>query len=138
MSIPLLVMAGLTVAAQQPPEPLPRFRSGANLVHVDAYVSKDGTAITDLGPNELEVFEDDKPQKIESVELITAGPAGPQSARRDPTTVGDMREMAGDPSARLGTGDTGLSGEGVMPRLRSISSRERLPELSHPGARMAA
>lgn len=103
LSMALLAMAGLTVAAQQPPEPLPRFRSGANLVHVDAYLSKDGAALTDVRPDELEVFEDDKPQKIESVELIAARPSDPQRARRDPTTVGDMREMSGDPSARLFT-----------------------------------
>src|SRR6185503_4963250 len=34
-------------------EQLPRFRSGANLVSVDAYFSKNGTAVTDLKQDEI-------------------------------------------------------------------------------------
>jgi VWFA-related protein len=57
------------VAAQ---EPLPRFRSGANLVNVDAYFSKDGKAVTDLKQDEIEILEDNKPQTIEAFRLIAA------------------------------------------------------------------
>ena len=39
------LLLSLAVTAQ---EPLPRFRAGANLVSVDAYVSKDGKPVTDL------------------------------------------------------------------------------------------
>ena len=52
------------ILAAQQPEELPRFRAGTNLVRVDAYVSKDDVAITDLTVDDFEVFEDDKPQKI--------------------------------------------------------------------------
>ena len=89
-----------TTLAQEPPTP--RFRAGANLVRVDAYVAKDGVALTDLKPGEIEVYEDDKLQTIESVELIKARPPIPQSERINPTTVRDMRQDAAD-SSRLFT-----------------------------------
>ena len=44
----------------------PRFRGGANLVRVDAYVTIDGAAPTDLAVQDFEVLEDNVPQKIES------------------------------------------------------------------------
>lgn len=85
------------------PQPLPRFRAGANLVRVDAYVSANGQAVTDLTADDFEVLEDDTPQKVESVELVrprettadtTAAPATPASTR-------EQREAAQDPNARL-------------------------------------
>src|SRR5918993_471711 len=89
------------LAAQQPEE-LPRFRAGTNLVRVDAYVSKDDVAITDLKAEDFEVFEDDKPQKVEAFELVTARAPNPQSERTNPTNVRDMRQEAND-AARVFT-----------------------------------
>jgi VWFA-related protein len=97
-----LTTASATLAAQQGGEQ-PRFRAGANLVRVDAYISKDGVPVTDLTAADLEIFEDDKPQKIEGFELVTRRPPIPQSARVDPTTVGAMRDAVADPNARLFT-----------------------------------
>jgi VWFA-related protein len=98
-----LAVATLAVSAQQGgEEQMPRFRAGANLVRVDAYFTKEGAAVTDLKPEEVEVFEDDKPQKIESVELIQARGAVPSSQRVDPNTVQDMRDQASS-AARLFT-----------------------------------
>jgi VWFA-related protein len=93
----------LTPAAQEAgarPEQ-PRFRAGANLVRLDAYVSVNGQPVTDLTVSDFEVLEDGAPQKVESFEFIR--PRGPvaQSARVEPTTVAESREMAADPSARL-------------------------------------
>ena len=109
-----LALATLVVTAQQAEVQLPRFRAGANLVRVDAYFTKDGTAITDLKADELEVFEDDKPQKIENVELMAARGGTPPPTTSDPTTVQDMRDAAAN-SARLftlffDTYNTSLSG----------------------------
>ena len=109
-----LALATLVVTAQQADVQLPRFRAGANLVRVDAYFTKDGTAITDLKADELEVFEDDKPQKIENVELMAARGGTPPPTTSDPTTVQDMRDAAAN-SARLftlffDTYNTSLSG----------------------------
>ena len=93
----------LAVAQDRPPEEqLPRFRAGANLVRVDAYVSLDGVAVTDLKPGDVEIFEDDKPQRIESFQLVEARAPNPQSERTDPTNVRDMRQAAND-AARVFT-----------------------------------
>jgi VWFA-related protein len=89
------------LAAQQPTE-LPRFRAGTNLVRVDAYVSKDDVAVTDLKVEDVEVYEDDKLQTVESFQLVTARPPNPQSERTNPTNVRDMRQEVQD-SARVFT-----------------------------------
>ncbi|HEX8031169.1 MAG TPA: VWA domain-containing protein [Vicinamibacterales bacterium] len=73
---------------------LPRFRAGTNLVRVDAYVSQGDVALTDLKVEDFQVFEDDKPQKIENFELIRAKAPVAQSSRTDFTTVGEMRDAA--------------------------------------------
>ena len=101
-----VMLLGLAVpallVAQQPDQPLPRFRAGANLVRVDAYVSKDNVALTDLTAADFTVFEDDKPQQIESFSLMQARRPNPQTERIDPTTVREMQQQAAD-SARLFT-----------------------------------
>ena len=86
----------------QQPAALPRFRAGANLVRVDTYVSKDNVALIDLKAEDFAVFEDDKPQQIESFSLIQARRPNPQTERTDPTTVRDMKQQAAD-AARLFT-----------------------------------
>jgi len=94
-----LVLPALLVAQQ--PE-MPRFRAGANLVRVDAYVSKDDVALTDLKAEDFTVYEDDKPQKIENFELITARRPNPQSERTDPTNTRDMAQQVAE-AARVFT-----------------------------------
>lgn len=96
-----LIVPALLIA-QDPQPDLPRFRAGTNLVRVDAYVSADGQAITDLTADDFEVFEDDKLQAVETFELITARAPIPQSERTNPTNVRDMRQDAQD-SARVFT-----------------------------------
>jgi VWFA-related protein len=96
LAVPALLLA------QQPEQPMPRFRAGANLVRVDAYVSKDDVALTDLKAEDFTVYEDDKPQQIEDVQLVVARAANPQSERRDPTNVREMTQQAAD-SARMFT-----------------------------------
>jgi len=96
---------GAAIAAvhdQQPEEQLPRFRAGANLVRVDAYVSIDGVAVTDLKPEDIEVYEDDQLQRLEGLDLIEARAPIPQSERTNPTNVRDMRQEAND-AARVFT-----------------------------------
>jgi VWFA-related protein len=87
---------------RQAEQPLPRFRAGANLVRVDTYVSKDNVAVTDLKAEDFVVFEDDRPQQVESFQLVQARGPQPQSERTDPTSARDMRQQAAD-SARLFT-----------------------------------
>lgn len=97
----LLVVALPSLLLAQQPD-LPRFRAGANLVRVDAYISKDGVALTDLTQDDFIVYEDDKAQKVESFELIAARAPNPQSERRNPTNVRDMTQQAQD-AARVFT-----------------------------------
>ncbi len=82
-------------------EPLPRFRAGANLVSVDAYFSKDGKPITDLKPDEIEIFEDDHPQKVEAFRLVHARAHSAARAKPDPNTVAGIRAATAEPGARI-------------------------------------
>jgi hypothetical protein len=80
---------------------LPRFRAGANLVRVDAYVTAAGKPVADLTVDDFEVLEDGRPQRLESFQVIRPrGPAS-QSERLEPNTVAQSRAMAADPNARL-------------------------------------
>ena len=93
----------LSLSKGQDKQPeLPRFRAGANLVRVDAYVSKDDLAISDLSADDFELYEDDKPQRIENLELVRARGPVPATEQRDPTNTRDMRYQA-DSAARLFT-----------------------------------
>jgi VWFA-related protein len=72
----VFIAALLTVLdPQQSPLPAPAqtFRSGAQIVEVDARVlGKDGRFVTDLSLADFEITEDGVPQKIQSVVLIGA------------------------------------------------------------------
>jgi VWFA-related protein len=82
-------------------EPLPRFRSGANLVTLDAYFAKDGTPVTDLMADEIEILEDNRPQALESFRVVNpTGQGGPRS-KPDPVTVAESRAAAADPASRV-------------------------------------
>jgi VWFA-related protein len=100
LSVGILVTLVTFAAFAQ--EQLPRFRAGANLVRLDAYVSKDDVAITDLKAEDFIVYEDDKPQQIENFELIVARPPNPQSERINATNVRDMEQDIRD-AARVFT-----------------------------------
>ena len=105
----LSVLATGTMAAQQAARPTtespsgqPRFRAGANLVRVDAYVTVDGVPVKDLTAQDFEVLEDNVPQSIESFQLVQpGGPAPAAAVVREPSTVAESREMARDPDARV-------------------------------------
>ncbi len=97
-----LAVASAGVAAQ-PVAEQPRYRGGANLVRVDAYISKDGVAVADLSADDIEVFEDDKLQQLESFELVTRRPSDLGAPRFESTTVAAAREAASNPNARVFT-----------------------------------
>src|SRR5687768_9857535 len=88
VTVSLYAFVGTSGHAQaQDRQETPRFRAGANLVRADVYVSKDGAAVTDLTTEDFVVYEDDKPQQVESFELIRARGPNPQSERFDPSNV---------------------------------------------------
>lgn len=102
-SFVVLLPISLYALQEQPPqEPrTPRFRGGANLVRVDAYISQDGVPVLDLKAPDFEVLEDEVPQRVEDLELIQVAPPVPQSERREPNTVAESRAMAEEPDTRV-------------------------------------
>lgn len=95
----MIALASAIVSGQD--QSLPRFRAGANLVTVDAYVVKDGTAVADLTAAEIEILEDDRPQRIEGFRLIRSTAQGVTTSRQDPLGIQAEREAASDPDARV-------------------------------------
>src|SRR6185295_4549080 len=73
----------------------PVFRAGANLVTVDVYPQADGRIVEGLKAGDFQVFEDGKPQKVETIEFIRVEPTPPEVTRSDPKNVQEMyKEMA--------------------------------------------
>jgi len=96
--------AALLAQSQSPrqdEQPRPTFRAEANYVRVDMYATADGQPIEDLKPEEIEIYEDDVLQKLETFEHVTVRPAGPQESRIEPSTVAESRQLAQDPRARV-------------------------------------
>lgn len=106
-SIALSLCSALLVAAQSgttvppPQEQRPTFRTEANFVRVDVYPTADGKPVTDLRAEDFEVLEDGLVQSIQAFEHVVARPAGPQSTRVEPNTIGESRDMARNPRARI-------------------------------------
>jgi len=75
-------------------------RITTNLVQVDAVVTdKNGKVVTDLKPEEIQISEDDKPQKITNFSyIVTETPAATNNAAKPPTQDKDAPPV---PSARL-------------------------------------
>jgi VWFA-related protein len=107
----------------------PTFRAGANYVRVDMYPTRNGQPIEDLRQDEIELFEDGKPQRIEAFEHVHIRPAAPTDVRVDPESLTRSREQAADPRARvfvvfLDTYHTQIDGSARMrePLVRFIDS----------------
>src|SRR5579864_7328763 len=97
------ILAGLTatlVVTQDQPPPA-TFRTEANYVRVDAYITRDGAPVTDLTKDDCEVFEDRAPQRIEQFERVSIRPAGAQETRIEPNNVREMRSMLEGSRARV-------------------------------------
>lgn len=93
-----LVLAPL--AAQEPQQPRPVFRSDAHFVTVDAYPLRDGKVVEGLTIDDFSVEEDGQPQRIESFEFIEGTAGTTVDARRDPNTVREAQLLAADARAR--------------------------------------
>jgi VWFA-related protein len=100
----LAALAVASLASQAPdarPPQQPTFRGGANYVRVDLYASMNGRPVIDLRRDELELFEDDVPQTVESFEHVRIPPGGPESLRVEPNSIRASQQMAADPRARV-------------------------------------
>jgi len=88
--------------ADQAPQKPPVFRAGAHYVRVDAYpTTKDGTIIEGLTRDDFEIFEDGKPQQIESFDFIKFDTFTPETERRDPRSQQEGFDLAADPRFRV-------------------------------------
>ncbi len=88
-------------AKPETPPQRPTFRVATNFVQVDAYPTAGGRPVTDLKQNEFEIFEDGKPQTIESFEHVVARAPAPEELRVEPTSVEAANQAAADPSNRI-------------------------------------
>jgi VWFA-related protein len=77
------------------------FRRGATFVNVDVYPRRDGHVVEGLTVADFQLFEDGKPQHIETLEFIRFEGARPVGARRDPTTKEEGDREAADPRNRV-------------------------------------
>jgi len=80
----------------------PVFRTGINFVRVDVIATdKSGVPVTDLSLNDFEVFEDGKPQAVETFRLIKVDAVAPEYTTRTIRTREDEETAAADENARI-------------------------------------
>ena len=97
--IVLAVLAGVVLLAQNEPGQI--FRGETTLVYVDAYPRQNDRLVEGLQSGDFQVFEDGKPQAIQTFEYIRFEPALPGDVRHDPTSVAESERQAADPRNRL-------------------------------------
>ena len=99
--------AALSAQTQQPPPPPastqkpPVFRGGTNLVTVDAYPTHGGRVIEGLTKDDFEIFEDGKPQAVQTLDFIPAD--APLSDEERPSYLSSREglALASDPRYRV-------------------------------------
>jgi VWFA-related protein len=91
----------VSAQAQQPAPQQPVFRVGTHFVSVDAYPTRDGKVIEGLTKDDFDVYEDDKPQKVETFEFISADARPPDDERSTMLTPREGLELAADPRYRV-------------------------------------
>jgi VWFA-related protein len=69
----ICVSGSLLAQDRAVPQDTPTFRAEANLVRVDMYATLNGTLVTDLRAEDVEVYEDGVRQSIQSFELVRIG-----------------------------------------------------------------
>jgi VWFA-related protein len=94
------------VSAVQQPAPTqaqqrPVFRGGTHFVRVDAYPLENGKIVEGLKPEDFQILEDGKPQKVESFDFIRFDTPLPETERRDPISQQAGFDLAADPRYRL-------------------------------------
>lgn len=100
-SLALTAALGAQEALPTGEQTLPRFRAGASLVRVDAYITEGGVPAADLSAEDVELLEDGALQRIETFERIAPRPPGEMSARIEPNSAAEAATMAADPKARV-------------------------------------
>jgi VWFA-related protein len=94
-----LAAAAAAVLAQDQRPPV--FRGGAVLVTVDAYPQQNGRTVEGLTPEDFEVLEDGKPQKIENFDFVRVDGPMTEQERHDPSSVAESFAAAAEPRNRV-------------------------------------
>jgi VWFA-related protein len=92
------------LAAQNPPEQNQRptvFRAGATFVSVDVYPRQNGQFLDGLTAGDFQIFEDGKPQRLETFSLIRFAGMPADEERREPAGIADSERQAADPRNRV-------------------------------------
>src|SRR3712207_3731582 len=90
----VVVLAAATAAQEQRQPP---FRTGTNVVRVDAYPARDGKIIEGLTAGDFELLEDGVVQTISSFEFVRFPQNNPVEERRDPNSQREGFQLAADP-----------------------------------------
>jgi VWFA-related protein len=94
-----------TPAPAQSPQPEPNqqppIRVEANFVRVDAYPTRDGRPVMDLRADEFDLFEDGRPQKIDTFEHVVVRGSVPQELRAEPNSIESSNQLAANPRNRV-------------------------------------
>lgn len=123
-----------TTPAPQTEQPRPTFRTEANYVRVDAYVTRDGQPVGDLSREDFELIEDGELQRIDQFEHVEIRGGSVPRTEREPSSVAESRAAAADPRVRvfvvfLDTYHTGVAGSHRMQRaLATLLQRILAPE----------
>ena len=98
-----IVLSVISIEGQQQPadQQRPVFRAGAHFVRVDVYPTRNGAAIPGLKAEDFELLEDNKPQSIETFEVIESPTYTTNADRRDPNSQRAGFELAKDPQYRV-------------------------------------
>src|SRR5690242_13044697 len=78
----IAVSVSLGSQSAQPPQSPQVFRGGATLVYVDVYPRKNDRVVEGLTAKDFQVFEDGKPQSVQTFEYIKFEPAPFDADRR--------------------------------------------------------
>src|SRR5436190_3110359 len=94
----ILLLGPTLVLSQQRP---PVFRAGATYVSVDTYPTIEGRVVEGLTRDDLQVFEDGKPQTIATFEFVTANARPPDEERAAHLSAREGLELGADPRYRV-------------------------------------
>src|SRR5919112_3976698 len=92
----LFLAASLITLTAQEPAQLEPFRTEVNYIRVDMYPTADGKPVTDLRQDEIEIFDEGTLQTIDRFEHVLVRATRSQDARREPSTLAEMREATQD------------------------------------------
>lgn len=114
-------------------------RITTNLVQVDAVVTdKSGKPVTDLKPQEIQIYEDNRPQKVTFLSYITsdraeAAEAKPDARNKRPTDIPLTRVRPGDVKRTIAVvvDDLGLSAQSIYFLRRAL--KKFIDEQMQPG-----